>query len=103
MPSAAKANKAETVPSIDKNVLVYHPTRNNAELAELDEQKPQAKADQSFDAQIPSSLKPASRNEDVAEKVENGGCAIVTVAQLMDVVASGGVPILLSKPNCWQN
>lgn len=103
MPSAAKANKAEAVPTIDKNVLVYHPTRNNAELAELDEQKPQAKADQSLDAQIPSDLKPASRNEDVAEKVENGGCAVGTAAQLMDVFASGGIPIFLSKPTCWQN
>ena len=103
MPAAAKARDAEAVPAIDKNVLVYHPTRNNAELAELDEQKPQAKADRSLDAQIPSSLKPASRNEDVAEKVENGGCAVGTAAQLMDVLASGGIPIFLSKPNCWQN
>ena len=53
MPSAAKANKAEAVPTIDKNVLVYHPTRNNAELAELDEQKSQAKANRSLDVQIP--------------------------------------------------
>lgn len=98
MPAAAKADNAEAVPTIDKNILVYHPTRNNAEL---DEQKSQAKANRSLDVQIPFSLKPDSRNENVAEKVENGGCAVGTAAQLMDVVASGGVPILLSKPNCW--
>lgn len=103
MPSAAKANKAETVPAIDKNVLVYHPTRNNAELAELDEQKSQAKADQSLDAQIPSSLKPPSRNEEVAGTVENAGCAVGTLGELMGALASGGIPVFLGKPTCWQN
>ena len=70
MPAAAKADNAEAVPTIDKNILLYHPTRNNAEL---DEQKSQAKANRSLDVQIPFSLKPDSRNENVAEKVENGG------------------------------
>ena len=100
MPAAAKARDAEAVPAIDKNVLVYHPAKDDAVL---DEPKPQAKANRSLDAQIPSSLKPASRNEDVAKKVENGGCAVGTAAQLMDVFASGGIPIFLSKPDCWQD
>lgn len=100
MPAAAKAGDAEMVPTIDRNVLVYHPAKDDAVL---DEPKPQAKANRSLDAQIPSSLKPASRNEDVAKKVENGGCAVGTAAQLMDVFASGGIPIFLSKPDCWQD
>ena len=98
--AAAKAGDAEAVPTIDRNLLVYHPAKDDAVL---DEPKPQAKVNRSLDAQIPSSLKPASRNEDVAKKVENGGCAAGTAVQLMDILASGGIPIFLSKPDCWQD
>lgn len=103
VPNVAKAGDAEAAPVIDRSILVYHPVRNNAELAELDEQMPQAKDDRSLDAQIPPTLKPPSRNENVAGKVENAGCVVGTAAQLMDFVATGGIPILLGKPNCWQN
>ncbi|MCQ2062792.1 MAG: hypothetical protein MJY99_05590 [Fibrobacter sp.] len=90
-----------SVPVINKSFLLYDPSRDDSKIADSEMQEPSAPADSTIEAQIPSTLKPASRNEDVADKVEKTGCVVGTAALLMDIFASGGKRIFLGKPICW--